>query len=148
MRDGYVDLPAPLAKFARTFFADIVAGDVAAVSAAYADRPQTTVFVEGPRWVTRGATDVRAGWRAFGESGFRMIDIDWDEPLVGWAGSDSGWMAGIATLRTQVNEEPVAAVRMRTTHVMVRDPDDAWRIIHEHASQPHPDPYGAGDWVS
>lgn len=145
--DEYVNLPAPLAEFATRFFSAIIAGDVAAVGAAYADRPQTTVFVEGPRWVTRGAADVRVGWRAFGESGFRMIGIDWEAPLVGWAGRDGGWMAGIATLQTQVNQQPVIGVRMRTTHVMVREPDDTWRIIHEHASRPHPDPYGAGDWV-
>lgn len=147
-RDAYVHLPDPLAAFARRFFADIMNGDVDAVGEAYSDRPETTVFVEGPRWVTKGAAEVRAGWRAFGSSGFRMIDIDWEQPLVGWAGLNGGWMAGIATLHAQVGQQPAVAVRMRTTHVMIREPDERWRIIHEHASQPHPDPYGAGDWVS
>ena len=41
---------------------------------------------------------------------------------------------------------PNGKVPMRLTWVMQRDPD-RWRIVHEHASQPLPDPYGTGDWL-
>ena len=36
-------------------------------------------------------------------------------------------------------------LRMRMTWLL-RWEGDRWRIVHEHGSQPLPDPYGAGDW--
>ena len=75
-----------------------------------------------------------------------MMDFVWVEgPHVG-VGADLVWHAGIVDIDMQIRDANTR-VRFRATHVLRRGADGAWRIEHEHFSQPAADPYGIGDWL-
>ena len=54
---------------------------------------------------------------------------------------------GILDLDYEANERR-DVLRLRFTWVLRKDENGKWGIVHEHASQPLADPYGAGDWVT
>ena len=102
------------------------------------------VFVEGPRWSTRGGDRIAQGWRAYFDAPIRIDSYRWlegpfvlgDEPLA--------LVAGILDYAVRGNGK-AGTLRMRMSWLL-RDEGGRWRIVHEHGSQPLPDPYGAGDW--
>ena len=102
------------------------------------------VFVEGPRWTTKGGEQIANGWRAYFDAPIRITAFRWAEgPFVFESGS-LGQVVGIVDYN--VSGDGVAKrLRMRMTW-LVRHEGDRWRIVHEHGSQPLADPYGAGDW--
>ena len=133
----------------RQLLAAVVARDVDAIVDSYADRSDLLVFVEGPRWQTRGHQAVAKGWRDFCNSGLSVRRVMFsDGPhLHGGDGPRAlACLSGIVDMNVVGPTGAGTTVAMRMTWVMARDPD-RWRIVHEHASQPGPDPYGIGDWL-
>lgn len=106
----------------------------------------TYVFVEGPRWSTKGFARISEGWRAFVNADLELTSCDWVEGPFGEEAADMAWVGGIVEIRARVRDE-VRTVRLRGTFVMRRDDAGGWRIAHEHFSAPAPDPYGIGDWL-
>lgn len=116
-----------------------------AVVAAYEDGPATYVFPEGPRWSTVSGAAVARGWRAWLDAGNAIDAWHWVEgPYEGTEG-DLAWVAGILDLDVRSGAGP-RTLRLRGTYVLRRTAA-GWRIVHEHFSQPAPDPYGTGDWL-
>ena len=107
---------------------------------------ETYVFVEGPRWSTLGHQRIAAGWRAFVGAPMQVRACTWVEGPQEQVVGDLGWIAGIVELHVDVRGRAIS-VRFRGTFVLRRSPDGAWRIVHEHFSQPAADPYGIGDWL-
>jgi ketosteroid isomerase-like protein len=129
--------------------AAVVARDVDAIVDSYADREDLLVFVEGPRWQTRGHPAVAKGWRDFCASGLSVRRVTFtDGPHLhgGENGAALACLSGIVHMDVAGPTGDGTRVPMRLTWVMAREPD-RWRIVHEHASQPGPDPYGIGDWL-
>lgn len=141
--------------------AAVVARDADAIIDSYADREDLLVFVEGPRWQTRGHQAVARGWRDFCTSGLWVRHVEFtDGPHVHGREDNGGSdypasvasLSGVVSLSGTVELDVVGAtgvetrIPMRMTWVMMREPD-RWRIVHEHASQPGADPYGIGDWL-
>jgi ketosteroid isomerase-like protein len=112
----------------------------------YENSEELLVFVEGPRWATRGFERVAKGWRDFVDSPITCNECVWiEEPLVQESG-DHGFTAGIVEMSLTIKGKP-KTVRFRGTFVYRKEEDGKWRIIHEHFSQPAADPYGIGDWL-
>lgn len=128
------------------FFDAIVSGRLEEVTAMYRPGLTTYVFVEGPRWSTRGYEQVAAGWRAYLNSPIRITHWQWSEGPLSEVWSDSAFIAGLLDLHACIGETS-RTVRLRATFVLHRDPANQWRIVHEHVSQPMVDPYGIGDWL-
>jgi ketosteroid isomerase-like protein len=140
-------LPRDLSGFARAFFDAIVERRVEDIVGAYARDEQTLVFLEGPRWQTQGFERISTGWRAFADAPLDVESITWVDGPYGGVSDGSGWFAGTLELRVHARGRSTT-VRWRDTHVLVKSDDGAWRIVHEHVSQPTADPYGIGDWVA
>ncbi|MFN3330574.1 MAG: YybH family protein, partial [Pyrinomonadaceae bacterium] len=104
------------------------------------------VFVEGPRWATFGYEMVVKGWRDFCSSAIKLKDCSWVEGLRTEMHESMGFVAGIVELDVEI-EGVSRKIRFRGTFVLRKEEDGKWRIIHEHFSQPMPDPYGIGDWL-
>jgi hypothetical protein len=114
------------------------------------------VFVEGPRWSTRGGDRIAQGWRAYFDAPIRIDSYRWIEgpyelAWLGAAGTSGrlgdgplALVAGILDYAVRGNGK-AGTLRMRMSWLL-RAEDDRWRIVHEHGSQPLADPYGAGDW--
>ncbi|MFE3449010.1 nuclear transport factor 2 family protein [Nonomuraea sp. NPDC059194] len=101
----------------------------------------TLVFIEGPRWQPVGKEAVAQGWRAFADSPATTGHSWVSGPNVRQDG-DLAVVNGIVHLGR--DEE---ATRLRITWVLTRA-EDRWLVVHEHASQPVPDPWGiGGDWL-
>lgn len=100
------------------------------------------VFIEGPRWETVGKEAIAQGWRAFADSPAMVTGHSWiSGPNIRQDG-DLAILNGIVELHR--DEE---ATRLRITWVLTRA-EDRWLVVHEHASQPVPDPWGiGGDWL-
>jgi ketosteroid isomerase-like protein len=126
--------------------AAVVASDADAIIDCYADRDDLLVFVEGPRWQTRGHQAVARGWRDFCASGLRVRQVEFTEGPHLHGRLDTAALSGVVELDVVRPTGVEIRVSMRMTWVMMREPD-RWRIVHEHASQPGPDPYGIGDWL-
>jgi len=54
-------------------------------------------------------------------------------------------VAAVVNYEFEVNGRP-NPLKMRMTWVL-HEVDGVWKSIHEHGSQPLPDPYGFGDWL-
>lgn len=104
------------------------------------------VFVEGPRWATVGFDNVERGWRDFVDAPMRVLRCEWIENLQSKIVGEMGFVAGIVELEMEIKNEP-RIVRFRGTFVLQKEADGAWRIVHEHFSQPAENPYGIGDWL-
>jgi ketosteroid isomerase-like protein len=140
--------PLDLAAWSRRFFDSVIAMRVEEIADAYAARDDVLVFLEGPRWQTVGHERIARGWRAFGRSPMRVRSIEWLDGPHGRVGSDLAWLGGTIELRFGVGDDPeVRSITFRATHVLMRETDGRWRIVHEHVSQPLADPYGFGDWL-
>ncbi len=104
------------------------------------------VFVEGPRWVTRGWSAICEGWRGFIAAPMTLNEVVWEEVFQEQIIGQVGWLSGIASLQVTLSGKSVH-VRLRGSFVMTLCDDGRWRICHEHFSIPHADPYGIGDWL-
>lgn len=113
----------------------------------YAESDTTYVFVEGPRWSTIGFDRIARGWRAFVDAPLDMVSCRWVEGPYSQVSGDMGWIAGIVEVKVRVKGEE-RTVRFRGTFVLAKNEAGEWRIVHEHFSQPAPDPYGIGDWLT
>lgn len=102
------------------------------------------VFVEGPRWTTRGGDRIRAGWEAYFKAPIRINAFRWVEGPFTYESDTLAQVVGVIDYDITGNGK-AGRLRMRMTWLM-RKEDGVWRIVHEHGSQPLPDPYGAGDW--
>jgi ketosteroid isomerase-like protein/uncharacterized protein (DUF1330 family) len=140
------DDPTSLVVAVGRHFQAVVARDVEAVVGRYAPGDRTYVFVEGPRWSTRGHERIAAGWRAFAAASLAVDRVEWLEGPVAQVEGRLGWIAGIVEVVVRVAGVE-RRVRFRGSFVMHRDPAGEWRIVHEHFSQPAADPYGIGDWL-
>lgn len=127
-------------------FDNAVALRTEAVIERYAPSPDTYVFVEGPRSSTEGHDRIASGWRAYLSAPFRLTAWRWTEGPRGGGGGDFGFTAGIVELKVR-SKQGEHLVVLRATHVYRREASGAWKIVHEHLSQPAADPYGAGDWL-
>jgi ketosteroid isomerase-like protein len=147
-QDDQYDVTDPIGAL-RRFLSSVVARDVDEIIDSYAQRDDLLVFVEGPRWQTRGHTAVAKGWRDFCTSGLVLRQVEFtDGPHVhgGGDGATLACVSGIVALDVVVPTGGASQTPMRMTWVMARE-HDRWRIVHEHASQPGADPYGIGDWL-
>ncbi len=138
--------PDRLADVAAHHFEAVMARDLPAILDRYAPGDDTYVFVEGPRWSTRGFERIAVGWRAFTEARLTVRSCTWVEGPLSQIVGDLGWLGGIVELVVDIGGRE-RHVRLRGTFVMRRSADGAWRIVHEHFSQPAADPYGIGDWL-
>jgi ketosteroid isomerase-like protein len=129
----------------RGLYDAIVAADIDAVLDHYADSPDLSVFVEGPRWLTVGYDAVARGWRAFGDAPIRLTGVEVVEGPFVEVGGDLAVVSQIVDI-TSTAEGAERQLRMRMTHGLRRE-GGRWRTVHEHASQPLADPYGTGDWL-
>lgn len=103
------------------------------------------VFVEGPRWTTRGGDRIARGWRAYFDAPIRIDGYRWIEgPFTFGRDGDLAAVAGVIDYDFRGNDR-TGRLRMRMTWLLRRE-KDRWRIVHEHGSQPLADPYGTGDW--
>lgn len=136
----------PLTVMVERHFHSVVARDLEAIVARYAPGDRPYVFVEGPRWSTRGHEPIAAGWRAFTAASLTVDRVEWVEGPVEQVEGHLGWIAGIVELVVRAGEVE-RRVRFRGSFVLHRDPSGEWRIVHEHFSQPAADPYGIGDWL-
>lgn len=105
----------------------------------------TYVFVEGPRWTNRGGQRILAGWRDYFKAPQKLASWAWTEGPDVHESGDLALVAGVVRYGFEVDGRAVH-LPFRMTWVMRRT-DGVWRILHEHGSQPLPDPYGTGDWL-
>ena len=135
-----------LEDFAESHFRAVLDGRVEDVINHYADSEETLVFLEGPRWVTRGHANIAKGWRAYVEAPFTLERIEMVEPPLARSDGSYGFIGFVVELDVKA-EAGTKTVRMRGTFVTELDANGSWKIVHEHFSQPAADPYGTGDWL-
>ncbi|MBX7219280.1 MAG: nuclear transport factor 2 family protein [Blastocatellia bacterium] len=135
-----------LSDFAASHFQAVIEKRIDEVIDHYAPLETTYVFLEGPRWATLGQTNIAAGWKAFLTSKMTLLSCQWKEAPLEEIAGEMGWIGGIVHMELKIGEQP-KSLDLRGTFVVRRFADGKWRIVHEHFSQPHPDPYGVGDWL-
>jgi len=114
------------------------------VLATFSPQDDAYVFVEGPRWSTRGGDRIEAGWRAYFKAPIAINAFHWVEGPFVFESDTLAQVCGVIDYDI-VGDGKAGRLRMRMTW-LVRREHGAWRIVHEHGSQPLADPYGAGDW--
>lgn len=125
-------------------FAAIAAKDMGRIEQCYLNESSLLVFLEGPRSRNVGWESIKAGWRHFLEASMELKGFEWGEDRLIRARGDLGFLAATNLFAWRIKGRDLT-VEMRGTWAMERI-GGAWRIVHEHGSFPHPDPYGAGDW--
>jgi ketosteroid isomerase-like protein len=120
--------------------------DVETVLACFDPAPDAYVYLEGPRWTNRGGDSIAAGWRAYFKAPIALHGWSWGEGPYEHESGDLALVLGIVEYDFEGGGKP-RHLRMRMTYGLRRT-DGAWRILHEHGSQPLPDPYGTGDWYT
>ncbi len=134
-----------LVELTRNHFRAAMEKNVDEILASYSETSDLLVFIEGPRWATLGYDKVAKGWRDFCNSAIHLKKCDWVENLQAKKDENMGFVAGILELEVEV-ASITKKIRFRASFIL-RNEGDRWRIIHEHVSQPAPDPYGIGDWL-
>lgn len=109
--------------------------------------PDVYIFVEGPRWTNKGGERIHQGWRDYFNAPIHLNDWRWTEGPEVFESADMALVCGVIAYEFEGAGKPRPLV-MRMTWAFRRNPDDVWRIIHEHGSQPLEDPYGTGDWLA
>lgn len=138
------DPSAELLARMEELFSAIAAKDLARIGGCYLNEPSLLVFLEGPRSRNLGWENIEVGWRHFLEAPMELRGFDWGDDLLIRARGDAGFVAATNRFHWRIKGRDLT-VEMRGTWSMERIAG-AWRIVHEHGSFPHPDPYGAGDW--
>lgn len=128
-----------------SLFAAVARKDLAGIEACYLNEPSLLVFVEGPRVRNVGWESIKVGWRSFLDASMELRGYAWGEDLLVRVRGDAGFVAATNRYDWRIKGRALT-VEMRGTWAMERL-DGAWRIVHEHGSFPHPDPYGAGEWA-
>ncbi len=106
----------------------------------------TYVYLEGPRWTNRGGPNIYRGWRAYFAAPIELRSWGWTEGPYEYLSDSLALVAGVIHYDFLGGGQQ-RRLPMRMTWVLRRGADGAWRIVHEHGSQPLPDPYGTGDWL-
>ncbi|WP_433496465.1 YybH family protein [Sphaerimonospora sp. CA-214678] len=122
----------------------VVARDLEKVVGIFSDRPDAYMYVEGPRWTTRGGERLREGWAAYFRAGVGIEAWEWVEGPFSFDTAELAQVMGVIDYRVR-GGDTVTPLRLRMTWLF-RMENGRWRIVHEHGSQPLEDPYGAGDW--
>ena len=138
------DLERELLARMEALFSAIAAKDLGGIEACYLNEPSLLVFLEGPRTRNVGWENIKVGWRHFLEASMELKGFEWGDDLLIRVCGGAGFVAATNRFHWRIKGRDLA-VEMRGTWAMERI-DGAWRIVHEHGSFPHPDPYGAGDW--
>lgn len=141
-----IDNRRDLILVTESHFAHAIAGEIEAVIDRYDRSENTYVFVEGPRWSTVGFERIAAGWTAYGKAPFRLTSWRWTEGPFSEVYELAGFTAGIVAFTVRIGDTEREVV-LRGTQVFRRAEEGAWRIVHEHFSEPARDPYGTGDWL-
>lgn len=128
-----------------SLFAAIAAKDMVGIEACYLNDPSLLVFVEGPRMRNVGWESIRVGWRHFLDASMELRGYAWGEDLLIRVRGDAGFVAATNRYDWRIKDRDLT-LEMRGTWAMERG-NGEWRIVHEHASFPHANPYGAGDWA-
>jgi ketosteroid isomerase-like protein len=137
-------LAAELLGRMESLFAAVAAKDLAGIQECYLNAPSLLVFLEGPRTRNVGWASIKIGWQQFLDASMELQGFEWGEDLLIRARGEAGFVAATNRYHWRIVGREVTA-EMRGTWVMERI-EGSWRIVHEHGSFPHPDPYGAGDW--
>lgn len=138
---------SPLAA-AEGMLQGVIDRDLPAVLDSFTGGEDAYMYVEGPRWTTRGGANVQKGWRAYFETGVGIESYAWVEgPQVIETPELSAVLGVIDYVVRPGGERTGTAdpLRLRMTWLL-RPEEGRWRIVHEHGSQPLVDPYGSGDW--
>ena len=122
----------------------VVAHDLDGVVSCFSPSPDCYMYVEGPRWTTRGGGNVREGWAAYFAGGFGIGSWTWVEGPQVFTDQRLAQVLGVIDYE-MIGDGKRTPLRLRMTWLMRRE-EQGWQIIHEHGSQPLEDPYGAGDW--
>lgn len=131
-------------QVAEKMLTSVVEKDLDGVVSCFSPAPDAYMYVEGPRWTTRGGGNVREGWSAYFAGGFGIGSWKWVEGPQVFADQRLAQVLGVIDYEMIGNGERTP-LRLRMTWLMRRE-EAGWQIIHEHGSQPLEDPYGAGDW--
>jgi ketosteroid isomerase-like protein len=128
-----------------SLFAAVAAKDLAGIEACYLNEPSLLVFVEGPRMRNVGWESIKVGWQDFLAASMELRGYTWGEDLLIRVRGDAGFVAATNRFDWRIKDRELT-VEMRGTWAMERL-NGEWRIVHEHGSFPHEDPYGSGDWA-
>lgn len=107
--------------------------------------PDVYIFVEGPRWTNRDGKRIHKGWRDYFKAPITLHSWRWTDGPDVFESGDMGLVCGVVEYQFEGANEP-RPLLMRMTWAVRRSPDNVFRIMHEHGSQPLADPYGTGDW--
>ena len=102
-------------------------------------------FPEGPRWAVSQADTVQRGWNDYMSNPVVLTEWHWVQGPIVNARDGMALVAGIVHYGFEVDGRP-NPLKMRMTWVL-QEVDGEWKCVHEHGSQPLPDPYGLGDWL-
>jgi uncharacterized protein (TIGR02246 family) len=133
-------------QFMERFFQGVIDKNIEVIADTYADDAQLFVFLEGPRTKTIGWENVRTGWEHYLSSKISPQHIAWGDDLQIRDYGNVGWVAVSNKVTVVIGGEPPTTLELRSTWFLEKR-DGQWRIVHEHVSLPHPDPYGIGDWL-
>ena len=125
-------------------FSAIMAKDLSRIEGCYLNAPELLVFLEGPRSRTVGWENIKAGWRHFLAAAMELETYQWGEDLLIRVYGESGFVAATNSYNWRIKGRELRT-EMRGTWALERIGGN-WRIVHEHGSFPHPDPYSVGDW--
>lgn len=123
----------------------IIEKEVAAICNKYVQSANTYVILEGPRLTTMGFDKIQKGWTDFCNSALQLLSIDWIEGPFEQTANEMAYVAGIIKLKVKVAEKEFENI-FRASFVLVKE-NTGFKILHEHVSVVHPDPYGIGDWL-
>lgn len=133
-------------QFLERFFQGLVDKDIQRIDDSYLHAERLFVFLEGPRSKTIGWTDVRSGWEKYLASRISVVELRLGDDAQIHDGGDTGWVAASLRAVIAIDGAPPKTLDFRGTWLLEKN-DGRWRIVHEHVSLPHPDPYGVGDWA-
>ena len=129
-----------------SLFTAIAGKDLPGIEACYLNEPSLLVFLEGPRTRNVGWESIKRGWRHFLDASMELRGFTWGDDLLIRVRGDAGFVAATNRYDWRVKGRDLA-LEMRGTWAMERI-NGSWTIVHEHGSFPHPNPYGAEDWVA
>lgn len=131
----------------------IINKNIEAICSKYVQTEDTYVVLEGPRLTTKGYEKIKNGWTDFCNTNMLQLkSINWIEGPYTQETATMAWVSGIIVLKvavTKANQDRhFFENTFRASFVLIREDENAdFKIIHEHVSIAHTDPYGIGDWL-